>query len=189
MKRLILNVILICITTIAHSQVNRHMTFKDIDINGSTTQFTTKLKAKGYKSTTEASTLLSGEFAGYTCKVAVYGTAKTDVTYQIIVVFDTKGDSWYSVKGQYNKLKELYTSKYGKPSDSAEWFLSPYYEGDGYELSAIRNNKAFFFTKWELSEGNINIMISKDNILVSYSDNANKTLNDQEERNKSLNDI
>ena len=50
-------------------------------------------------------------------------------------------------------MVELFTKKYGEPKDHFEFFSSPYYEGDGYELQALRKEKCNYISFWTLDKG------------------------------------
>lgn len=67
--------------------------------------------------------------------------------------------SWSSTRSRYEDFKETYTKKYGKPSDSYEFFIDPYERGDGYELQAIKLEKGYYTTYWELEAGTIVVEI------------------------------
>lgn len=49
----------------------------------------------------------------------------------------------------YRDMKDVLGRKYGAPLLTLERFDNPYYEGDGYELSAIKLGKGHFSTAWE----------------------------------------
>lgn len=51
-------------------------------------------------------------------------------------------------RSTYQSVKGMLSQKYGPPTDSVESFLSPYYDGDGYENTAIRVGKGLFLTIW-----------------------------------------
>jgi hypothetical protein len=60
---------------------------------------------------------------------------------------EQKTFSWLQAKLCYNKLSKALAGKYGVPY-VGEFFQSPYYEGDGYELSAISQGKGTFLRVW-----------------------------------------
>jgi hypothetical protein len=56
--------------------------------------------------------------------------------------------SWSLLKRTYNKFVNILTDKYGSPTGNLESFKDPYYEGDGYETSALTLEKVNWFTYW-----------------------------------------
>lgn len=62
---------------------------------------------------------------------------------------------------RWQKFKQLLSQKYGNPSYDFYFFKSPYYNGDGYELQAIRLNKGTAKTYWNRPIGD------GDNAIVS----------------------
>ena len=49
---------------------------------------------------------------------------------------------------QYKNVQALLKRKYGEPVENERKFMSPYYEGDGYEEQAIRAGKGLIFSIW-----------------------------------------
>lgn len=142
MKKLI-TCTLLAVCTICFSQ--NHLSFKGIEINGTLTDFSQKLEASGYKKiyTNDAqdACVLEGAFAGYDqCMIFVISTAQEHIVWKVAVQLPEQS-SWYSLKSRYNEFRESLMEKYGAPSKKYEFFSSPYYEGDGYEMSALNNEK------------------------------------------------
>jgi hypothetical protein len=85
----------------------------------------------------------------------------------------------------------LLRSKYGK-GESYEDFESPYYEGDGYEMTAVRIGKCNYFTKYKLTNGMIIVAIAKidkGSVLLYYTDSINDKIAKREKANQKLNDL
>jgi hypothetical protein len=73
----------------------------------------------------------------------------------------------------YDNAVALYTKKYGQPRDSLRFFKSPYYDGDGYEFSAVRNGKAYISSFWEVGDSAIMIEVTNTGgVAVVYQDSA-----------------
>ncbi len=69
--------------------------------------------------------------------------------------------SWSSLKYTYMRFLEILTDKYGNPDGSNESFTTPYYEGDGYELSAVGLDKVNYSAYWlNKSAMNLGVEIS-----------------------------
>ena len=169
-----------------------HLTFKGIPIDGKLSTFINKLKSQGFseKYTQEYSAILNGKFSGENCEVAVYASQNTKTVYKVVVVVE-ESNSWSSLKFTYKEFKSLLTSKYGKGS-SYENFTSPYYDGDGYEMTALRTNRCTYFTEYNTNSGNISLIIGhldEGAILLYYSDKFNSELAVQEESNLRISDL
>lgn len=74
-------------------------------------------------------------------------------------------------------------------------FSSPYYAGDGYEVQAIKNDKAAFFSMWSFPDDDnerhtISLMISSHVMVVlSYEDVELKEISDQQAKAKEIDDL
>ena len=119
----------------------KHLLFKQFPITGDVNTFIQSLLSVGYSITesynyTYNAASLIGTFAGNNdCSIAVIGTPRTHITCSVMVFFKSH-NIWYSIKDEYEKLKKQLSKKYGNPT-SYEYFSEPYYEGDGYELTAL----------------------------------------------------
>lgn len=73
---------------------------------------------------------------------------------------------------EYEDFKEKFNAKYFKTELHREAFDSPYYNGDGYELQAIRKKKAHFMSVWNFKEdSSITLVIGDDTLIyVLYTD-------------------
>ena len=155
------------------------------------TTFVTQLKGKGFelKYIQDNGAVLSGAFAGKEdCTIYVLCSANTKQVWKVIVDFP-KQSSWYSLKGQYNSLKESYTAKYGEPK-SYEFFSSPYEEGDGYEMTAVGVEKCSYASFFKTTQCNIVLKIDKDKCVeVQYEDNINVGIWRREKQQAVSNDI
>lgn len=116
-----------------------HMKFMGIPIDGTQNEFGVKLIAKGFVKKGIDGNIHSfkGRFTGKDVDVYVLATEKTKVVWKVVVFFE-KETSWSSIKTMFNDYKVMLTEKYGKPSDDFHFFVKPYYEGDGYEMQALR---------------------------------------------------
>lgn len=48
----------------------------------------------------------------------------------------------------YDEMRQVLIEKYGKPEKTYAFFMTPYYEGDGFENQAIRVGKGRFASFW-----------------------------------------
>lgn len=149
-----------------------HLKIKNIPIDGTVQSMYAKLKATGLKPIPEVSGALQGTFAGMNdCAFLIIGSEKTNTVYKVGVMSQFE-DSWYSLKSLYLRLKEQYTNKYNE-CQSFEFFSSPYYEGDGYEMLALRLDKCTYASYFETPEGIISIEIKEKYIFITYEDAIN----------------
>ena len=89
---------------------------------------------------------LTGSFAGFdNVTIAVLGTPQTNTAYKVAVFFEEK-ETFSSLETQYRSLLKSYSDKYGNPEKSYDFFIDPYYKGDGYELQALRNDKCRYIS-------------------------------------------
>ena len=193
MKRYILLSVLflsVAITNIkAQSSIN-HLTFKNIPITGSLSNMINKLQASGYelKDSDDSSALFEGKFANEDCYIIVYTTKKSKLVYHVAIVFEGS-NSWTLLKSDYTRLKKQLREKYNIKPNSTETFLSPYYEGDGYELQALKLSKCFYNSRFRLDNGTITLLISKEGVLLSYIDSYNESINEKEENDSAFDDL
>lgn len=176
--------ITIGITTFAQQE---HMTFKNIPISGSLLSFIEKMKNAGFSMEYQADNgaVMKGSFAGFSdCEVIIACSQKSKTVWKVVVDLPSQS-SWSAVQSRYNEYKEKYINKYGKPTDSFAFFSSPYYDGDGYELQAIKIDKGYFSTYWILGLGTIAVEIKasnsyEGNVRVGYEDKASTEIRDAE---------
>ena len=188
---LLLIISLFCITTV-QSQ-SQHMLFKNIPIDGALDSFVRKMEREGFTTTYSYQdgtvVVMKGPFIGQICEIYIIATNNTKTVWKVVAQLPQK-KSWNTLKTDYFKLKELYTTKYGQPSDSFEFFSKPYYEGDGYELQALRKDKCNFVTFFTFQEGGITVKIGTDgNINLAYEDFINSEIDTKEKEDIITEDI
>jgi hypothetical protein len=185
MKKAIIVIGLLFSTFInVHSQV-----FDGVKIEGNVQTVVNAFKTRGYiiKKATNEVTEMTGTLAGERVELLVVATPKTKLACRVAVYFP-KDENWYSLKSDYRKYVELLTDKYSEPDNNFEFWRSPYYEGDGYEISALANEKVVFATYW-LNRNNMNVglSISKYKQLCFTYENVRNTELANNEREQMLN--
>jgi len=189
MKKILLTLCVGLLTLAVQAQ--EHMTFKGVSMGCNITTFVSQLKAKGFTVNYEADkgVILEGDFAGKSnCKVYVLPTKQSKMVWKVAVKFPEQS-SWYSIKSEYKSFKESYNNKYGK-GRSYEYFSDPYYDGDGYELQALRLEKCTYMTIYETAEGNIMLIIGDDkSVAVHYEDKITTAIKKREEEQSVSSDI
>ena len=172
-----------------------HLKIKGIPIDGNINTFVNKLKNAGLKQNTLFSeslgrTILEGDFAElHNCKWAFLST-KNGTVCKVIIMSDYI-TGWFSCKEKYNEMKALLNTKY-ELIGSYEYFKNPYYDGDGYELSALSQKKGDWQCFFKCEEGVINLVLDavdtrEGYINISYEDNINMAKY-TEEREKRISD-
>lgn len=169
-----------------------HITFKGLSLSGPLDCFVTSLVGQGYvlKESQSNGALLKGGFASESdCTIVVLTTKITHEVYGVCVSFEKKS-SWSSLKTQYREYKSMLSAKYGEPSKHLERFDNPYYEGDGYEMQALRMDKCTYTSLYEVPNGTIMLLMSDDGgLVIYYVDKTGSDLNDREERQKAMSDL
>ena len=141
MKAKFLTTILLLISVIsfAQNQTSEHLTFKNIPIDGTLTDYVSKMKLNGFTQigTESEKASLKGDFAGYKdCRVIVSTLKQKDLVHKVGVIFP-KQDTWATLSGNYFELKKLLTEKYGEPFDVIEKFDSYTLNDDGDREFAV----------------------------------------------------
>lgn len=171
-------------------KAQNHMQFKGVEMNGTHISFADSLKTKGFviDSQGENTIWMSGSFVNEDVIIGILATPKTNTICRLMVCFEEK-DNWDSLKSQYNKLKESYEIKYEKDVDYS-FFRDPYYEGDGYEMTAVKSNKCRFSSFFKGDGGGIIVEISNlARVVVYYEDFVNTQLENKEKQEIALDDI
>lgn len=169
------------------SQDNQTLEFKGIPIQGTLEIFSKQLENKGFEKQYEAETgaILTGKFIGEDVTLAIICSPRTKSVWKVTVLFPEK-KSWASLKSQYNDINDLYKQKYTYDINY-EFFSDPYYEGDGYEISAFKNEKANWITFYK--EG---IMVQIDDnarVAISYENSENAETARRERESNNLDEI
>lgn len=162
-----------------------HLLFKQFPINGDVNSFIQCLTNGGYTISesynyTYHAASLKGSFAGKTdCSIAVIGTPKTHIVCSVMV-FMQEHHIWSSIKSQYEELKNQLSRKYGNPV-SYEYFSDPYFEGDGYELTALGCDHCTYLSMFETTNGKISVSMSSGaKVMIVYQDKTNCEIRDKE---------
>lgn len=191
MRRSLLTTLFCICSLFAVCAQSEHLTFKGIPITGAPADIAQQLKAIGYTSIHQ-DLILQGQFSNELCDIYISATQKSNTAYSVTAAFPNE-DSWSTLRRTYFDLKNSLTEKYGEPFNYIEKFESPYYNGDGYELSALRHSKCRYLTLWKTERGNILLRISyfdsKHRIMISYIDKTGNEINEFEERQAIQSDL
>ncbi len=193
MKRIVFVFSILCLLCNISFSQQKNLTFKGIPIKGDMVSFAENLKKQGYKQLDLDLTdciALKGEFTGEDCIILVCTTPITKTVYQILVLFDKEYTSWPSIKSDFQEKKKLYTQKYGTPSDDFSFFQPPFEENDGYEMTALKQDKCTYIVFYTEPQGDI--FIRMDNtcrIGINYRDKVGYKLHKEESNKQSINEI
>jgi hypothetical protein len=178
-----LAVIIIIILTLLlatfHNQA-KSQSFDGIPISGTMAQASARFKAKGYTqiaNTPNQYIMFKGQVSNEEIQVMVLCTPKTYIVFTFGVYFDEK-QTFSALKNDFNSLLETLTDKYGSPDAVEKDFDSPYYEGDGYEMTAVRGQKCTYQAKWNnLPNLSIRLLINKfGQVQINYYNTENLRL-------------
>lgn len=153
---------------------SNHLCFKDVPICGDSDNFAKKLMAQGYsvkEHSQSGSYMLNGTFAGISdCDILINNSEFLNSIISVSVLLPVK-NAWFSLKGDYEDLKAKFIKKYGKPENSYEFFTDPYYEGDGYELTAFTTGNAYYMSSFNVDKGTVLLAILEgDRVMITYTD-------------------
>lgn len=194
--KIVLSFLIVILTTLSlNAQVKQDsivdkLKFNGVEIDGNIDKFVNKMKTKGFivKETKDNIVTMLGEFIGKECRLYVIPTPKSKIVCKVAIFFG--GGSWESLKREYNNVKDLFSKKYGKPSNEYEFFKDPYYEGDGYELQALKNDKCVYASFYTPKGGAIMVEISGAcTVSVSYENSANMDKAKQEREESAMDEI
>lgn len=182
MKRIITIILAVVFSLSSFAQNDsRHLTFKGVPIDGTLNQFVTNMKAKGFAGTVnkDGTAALQGDFAGYKgCYIIVSTLQNKDLVSTIGVVFP-QCDTWGTLEGNYLKLKEMLTTKYGEPAEVVEEFQSPRSaDDDNSKMYELKMDRCNYQTLFRTEKGNIVLkLIHGDfgacHVLLGYYDKIN----------------
>lgn len=158
--------------------------FLGISPTGSKLSVIEKFKAKGFHLTDGYGTTVTsmkGYVNGSIYELNIVSTPTTKVVCKFSVYLE-RIESFSLLKSEYKKYVDLLTEKYGASTSNYEYFKSPYYEGDGYEMTALTSENAIFKTYWLDRPIFMSVNISKwQQINIIYENSANAELKNAEE--------
>lgn len=173
-------------TTKPNKTSSTHLTFKGHSISGNVKDFSNALQREGFTTLNGENDVLKGKFDGRDVTLALITTPRTETMCGVLVEFATFR-TWKSMTEQFSKLENDLSKKYGNPTGKLRDFISPYEEGDGYEMDAVYRGKCNYATYFEMEIGTIAITITKSPqdgnaaILLAYYDSKGKALQEKEE--------
>jgi len=196
MKRIISIVLVTAFAIMAMAQEQKpHLQFKGIPIAGSISAFCQKLQAKGFtqlRSTEKNIRIFTGDFTGRKSTVGVIATDDGKNVFGVTVLFD-ETESWNTLVSTYDHYKELYTTKYGHPSECIENNpgLKSRHVSNTSLMSEVYQGRVTWASLYEVEGGSIQLSIEKGSgvytgfVMIKYQDSQNI----EQKRKNELDDI
>jgi hypothetical protein len=177
--KLILSIAFTLLTFVSGAQE-----FMGVKLEGDKATFINKFKAKGFVLTyadNPNAVTMKGTVGGKQYELILFSTPTTKQVWKLSVYLP-EATSWSRIKSEYEDYLGILTEKYGAPEKAYTFFSSPYSEGDGYEMNAIKLEKCHYSAFWSDSVG-IWIEISKfQQVKIAYENAKNSALNDLEKK-------
>ncbi len=177
MRRFLTTIISLIFATAVFAQ-ETHLKFKGVPIDGSLTEFVSKMKTAGFThiGTDNGIAALRGDFAGHkNCIVGVCTVKPLNIVSMIAVMFENRND-WPDLESDYNLLKELLTEKYGAPTRVIEEFESSMID-DSDKFLAVQMDECKWASLFETESGKIELLIHSEDfqsrVVLRYHDKIN----------------
>jgi hypothetical protein len=174
-----LSAILLSLNLCAQSAENQHLLFKGIPIDGPLSEYVEKMKLNGFTllDSTNYGAMFNGEFANYqNCKIGVGTSNKKDLVSTVFVMFPER-EEWNDLYGDYNRLKQMLSEKYGIPNESKEKWENDYEPSLAFRMSAIKRGECNFTTTFVTPNGKIQLRIEHQDatcfVFLGYFDKIN----------------
>ncbi|MDD4608941.1 MAG: hypothetical protein PHY71_02155 [Bacteroidaceae bacterium] len=168
-----------CVMLSLTTMAQEHLKFKGIPITGSMSSFCQQLKDKGFTQTGTEDNVKAfvGNFTGRKANVAVGATDDGKSVYSVVALFDASKE-WNTLVNTYEYYKEIYTRKYGQPTNSVEKNARSE-DGNTSSMLELNSGKVTYGSIWSTTGGTIEISIQKASMLfegivvINYRDSKN----------------
>ena len=180
MKKILMVAIILIASVSVYSQE-----FMGIKIDGGKDLVINQFKTKGFKVSPTNDpklnyTSMEGTVNGKSMELLICHTPTSKIVWKLIVTLP-KQNTWYDLKNEYEKYKDILVKKYGQPSDDFHFFSSPYDEGDGYEMTAVAVGKCTYSSYFTNQGNSVSIEISKwKEIDINYENEKNRLVKNKE---------
>jgi hypothetical protein len=174
-----LSAILLSLHLCSQSAENQHLLFKGVPIDGTLSEYVEKMKLNGFTllDSTNYGAMFNGEFANYqNCKIGVGTSNKKDLVSTVFVLF-TEREEWNDLYGDYNRLKQMLSEKYGAPNESIEKWENGYEPMLALRMSAVKLGECNFRSTFVTPNGEIQLRIEHEAyscfVFLGYFDKIN----------------
>jgi len=184
MKKIIFILLFVVVSYMGFGQ-----TFNGIDIGKSLKYTDSMLVVKGFVKDISFESKGVFKYVGKVnqedCEIYIVYTPKSKMVWKLNV-FICHCSTWYSIKEKYEYYREVLDKKYGTPEKSYGFFGSPYNEGDGYEMLALKSKKCNYISFYRDSENNkisvgmVSFKYEDAQIHITYENDIANKLNDKE---------
>jgi hypothetical protein len=164
---------------VAQTADNQHLMFKGVPIDGTLSEYVEKMKLNGFTllGSENNGAIFTGEFANYqNCKIGVGTSNKKDLVSTVFVMFPER-EEWNDLYGDYNRLKQMLSEKYGIPNESKEKWENDYEPSLAFRMSAIKRGECNFTTTFVTPNGKIQLRIEHQDatcfVFLGYFDKIN----------------
>ena len=164
---------------VAQTADNQHLMFKGVPIDGTLSEYVEKMKLNGFTllGSENNGALFNGEFANYqNCKIGVGTSNKKDLVSTVFVMFPER-EEWNDLYGDYSRLKQLLSEKYGIPNESKEKWENGYEPMLSLRMSAVKRGECNFITTFVTPNGKIQLRIEHQDatcfVFLGYFDKIN----------------
>ena len=179
---LILASIVFSLSLSAQASESQHLLFKGVPIDGTLNEYVAKMKLNGFTllESENYGAMLNGEFANYqNCKIGIGTSNKKDLVSTVFVLFPER-EEWNDLYGDYNRLKQMLSEKYGIPNESKEKWENDYEPSLAFRMSAIKRGECNFITTFVAPNGKIQLRIEHQDatcfVFLGYFDKINSEI-------------
>ena len=181
MKNLLITLALVLSTMrlVAQTADNQHLMFKGVPIDGTLSEYVEKMKLNGFTllGSENNGAMFNGEFANYqNCKIGVGTSNKKDLVSTVFVMFPER-EEWNDLYGDYNRLKQMLSEKYGIPNESKEKWENGYEPSLALRMSALKRGECNFKTTFVTPNGKIQLRLEHQDgtcfVFLGYFDKIN----------------
>ena len=142
---------LILVFLLLLSNLSFGQTIDGITLGKTEKEVISKLTSKGFKlinAVSKTQKKYKGKLSNEDdVEITIVSTPKTKLVWKLVI---TKyAYSWSSAKSTFNNYKAKLVNKYGDSTLDYHYFSTPYFEGDGYEMQALLNDKCTWSSSWD----------------------------------------
>jgi len=182
MKRVLVTLLLISALTVNAQE------FMGVKVAGTAASAIAQFKAKGFTLIDQSEQFASMKgvgLGGKQLELNIVYSPKSKIVWKFSIYLPEQ-TTWYGLKDEYKSYVQSLTAKYGEPKKTYDFFLSPYEEGDGYELTAVGAEKCVYSAYFN----NVSIYISQfKQVNISYENSANLAISKRERESINQNQL
>jgi hypothetical protein len=166
----------------AQASESQHLLFKGVPIDGTLNEYVAKMKLNGFTllESENYGAMFNGEFANYqNCKIGIGTSNKKDLVSTVFVLFPER-EEWNDLYGDYSRLKQMLSEKYGIPNESKEKWENGYEPSLASRMSSLKRGECNFTTTFLTPNGKIQLRIEHQDatcfVFLGYFDKINSEI-------------